>query len=222
MLALELAAEGHVISRRKGDLGVDHGPGLLDESADVPPFDVAQDDLPSEEVLPEDRLRPLVPPDLREIRKGDALASGGIDEQAPDGFLVLPVALGQPDQDGRDAIGLVDVGGLDAVERRFDEVGDLADGDAVEGHPAPVEPQDELRDPRGLLDLEVGHAPDVLQGAADLLDLLVQDIEVEAEQLHGELAFRSGQHLRQLVGDGLFEEHGQPGKDLEPLAHVLR
>ena len=62
----------------------------------------------------------------------------------------------------------------------------------------------------------------MLQDTADLLDRLVENGQVRAEQFHGELTLRPGQHLGQLVGDRLFEKHGQTGQDVELLAHLLR
>ena len=63
---------------------------------------------------------------------------------------------------------------------------------------------------------------DSVQDIADLLDLLVEDGQVRAEELDGELSLGPGQHLGQLVGDRLLEDVGDARELVELLAHRLR
>lgn len=144
-----------------------------------------------------------------------------VHEEVSDRLLVVAILLGEPDENGGDPVRLVDVGGLDPVEGRLDDLGHLVDRDPEPAELLAVEPDDQLGDAGCLFNLEIGRAFDAGHDIPYLLDFIVERGEIRTEELDGQLSLRAGEHLSQLVGDRLLEDISDARELVELPSHRL-
>jgi hypothetical protein len=90
-----------------------------------------------------------------------------------------------------------------AADRRGDRVFDVAHVEPVARERVAVDDETHLRLAELVLDAEIGDAPDRGHHARGRVGLLLQDVEVGAEDLHHELTLHAGQRFFDVVLDVL-------------------
>src|ERR1043166_633438 len=220
LLVLELAAPGHVITRRKLHVALDDRLHVLDNAAHVATLDENRNGEDAFAVLAADVHAAAHALEAGDLRQRDILAAGRVDQNVSE-IIERTFFLAQADDHSELLFAFPDLRGRATAQSRFDDFLNIEHVQVVTRGAVAIDGDDRLRQLAQPIHKRARDPRNFLHVAQDLFGVRPQDGKVIAKNFDDNLSVDLRDALEDIVADGLREARLDARQGADRAVHLV-